>query len=277
MTEPDLPDHAVRTVLLVPVLDERATVDVVVDLAAGCRAAGVVDDVVVVDGGSVDGTAAAFAAAGVTVLHAARLPPGGDVLGKGDSVWRAAATLDADRIVLVDGDVEGLDVAAVARLAAGLDDPRVHLVKGAFARRQRDGGALRELGGRITELLARPLLARFAPDLDHVTQPLSGQQAVRTTTLRSLPVLTGYGLELGLLLAVRARHGADAVVGVELPAITHDSKADARLVPMAHEVLAAAAWGLGLTTDSAAIDSAEGPGAGLVVRPPTAPPTDRED
>ena len=264
------------TALLVPVLDERPTVDVVVALVRDCLAAGVVDRAVVVDGGSTDGTPEAFAAAGVEVLQAAAVDPDRPVAGKGGSVWRAAQVVEADAYVLVDGDVEGLGVDQVRDLRAALEGDGVHLAKGSFDRLQRDDGSVRELGGRVTELLARPLLARFAPDLDHVRQPLSGQQAVWRATLRGVPLLTGYGLELGLLLAVRQRHGAAAVVDVPLPPITHDSKADASLVPMAHQVLTAAAWGLGLEPGSTPLDPDADPGGGLEVRPATLTTTNHD-
>ena len=101
--------------------------------------------------------------------------------------------------------------------------------------------------------------------------PLSGQQAVRAATLRSLPLLSGYGLELGLLLAVRHHHGAAAIVDVPIAPISHDAKPDASLVPMAHEVMAAAAWGLGLD-GRPPLDPTLDPGGGLQVLPPTAAP-----
>lgn len=255
------------TVLVVPVLDEVATVDETAALVHACLGEGVVDRAVVVDGGSTDGTVAALGDADVEVLEAASLPPGGAPAGKGGSVRRATDHLEADRFVLVDGDLRGLGVEAVRALRDALDDPGVHLAKASFHRLQHRDGGHRELGGRVTELLARPLLHRFAPDLDHVHVPLSGQQAVRAATLRSLPLLSGYGLELGLLLAVAHRHGPTAVVDVPIPPISHDAKADASLVPMAHQVLAAAAWGLGLD-GTAPCDPDHAPGAGLRVLPP---------
>lgn len=255
------------TALLVPVLDEVATTGQVVALVRGCLADGIVDRAVVIDGGSTDGTVAALRTTGVDVLHTADLPPGGPQRGKGDSVRRATDAVEADRYVLVDGDLRGLGVAAVRALRDALDDDRIHLAKASFDRLQHDGTAHRELGGRVTELLARPLLHRFAPDLDHVRVPLSGQQAVRGETLRTLPLLSGYGLEVGLLLAVRHHHGAAAVADVPIPPISHDAKTDASLVPMAHQVLAATAWSLGLD-DRPPLDPTLDPGAGLEVLPP---------
>ena len=258
------------TALVVPVLDEAATVDETAALVHACLDEQVVDRAVVVDGGSTDGTVAALRAADVHVLVAADLPPGGPPPGKGGSVRRATDAIDAQRYVLVDGDLRGLEVDAVRALRDALDDERVHLAKASFHRLQRDGRTHRELGGRITEFLARPLLHRLAPDLDHVHVPLSGQQAVRGATLRSLPLLSGYGLELGLLLAVRHRHGADAIVDVPIPPISHDAKDDASLVPMAHQVMAAATWALGLD-GRPPLDATLDPGGGLAVLPSVVP------
>lgn len=260
------------TALVVPVLDEVATADDVAALVHACLDQDVVQRAVAVDGGSTDGTVDALREAGVEVLLATDLPPRGPVHGKGDSVRRATDVVEADRYVLVDGDLRGLDVTAVRALRDALDDQQIHLAKASFDRLQHDGSTHRELGGRVTELLARPLLHRFAPDLDHVRVPLSGQQAVRGETLRSLPLLSGYGLEVGLLLAIRHHHGAAAVVDVPIPPISHDAKSDASLVPMAHQVLAAAAWALGLDGQTP-LDMARTPGAGvqvLVPRPPSA-------
>lgn len=256
-----------RTVLVVPVLDEVETAGEVASLVGTCLDDGVVDRAVAVDGGSTDGTVPALEQAGVEVLHATALPPGGPQRGKGDSVRRATDAIAAGRYVLVDGDLRGLGPDAVRALRDALDDDDVHLAKASFDRLQHDGTTHRELGGRVTELLARPLLHRFAPDLDHVRVPLSGQQAVRGTTLRSLPLLSGYGLEIALLLAVRHRYGAAAVADVPIAPISHDAKADASLVPMAHQVLAGAAWALGLD-DGPPLDPARDPGSGLVVLPP---------
>ena len=257
------------TALIIPVLDEVATTGEIATLVGDCLTDSVVDRAVVVDGGSTDGTVAALEAAGIEVLHTVDLPPGGPQRGKGDSVRRAADVVGADRFVLVDGDLRGLGVEAVQALRDALDDGHIHLAKASFERLQRDGTTSRELGGRVTELLARPLLRRFAPDLAHVRVPLSGQQAVRGGTLRSLPLLSGYGLEMGLLLAVRHHHGPAAVVDVPIPPISHDAKSDASLVPMAHQVLAAAAWALGLGSGRP-LDVTLDPGAGVHVLPPGA-------
>ena len=259
------------TALVVPVLDEVATTDETAALVHACLDAGVVDRAVAVDGGSTDGTVVALRAANVQVLVAADLPPTGRVRGKGDSVRRATDLLDAERYVLVDGDLRGMEVDAVRALRDALDDDAVHLAKASFHRLQREDGSHRELGGRVTELLARPLLHRLAPDLDHVHVPLSGQQAVRGDTLRSLPLLSGYGLELGLLLAVRHHLGAAAITDVPIPPISHDAKPDSSLVPMAHQVMAAATWGLGLD-GTPPCDPTADPGAGLSILDPADPP-----
>lgn len=256
------------TVLLVPVLNERPTAEVVAALVTGCLDAGIVERAVVLDGGSTDGGPAVLRSLGVEVLDAAALPPGTQRRGKGDSVWRGVAAVEADRYVTVDGDVRGLRVADVAALRDALDGDGVHLAKASFARRQRDGEAEVLLGGRVTELLARPLLARFAPDLAHVGEPLSGQQSFTREVATTLPMLSGYGLEMGLLLAVRARFGAEAIVDVPIRSLSHDRKSDASLAPMARQVLAAATWGLGLHADGTHDDVARQPDDVVVVLGP---------
>lgn len=278
---PPLPHDRTHRTLVVPALDEVDAVPALVDLAATLD--GVVDRVVVVDGGSTDGTVEAARAAGLEVLVAAERGPSGDVLGKGDSLWRVA-DLDTDVVVWRDADVRGVDAADVDALARAVEVEGIALAKGRFTRLQEVDGAPRPLPGRITAFVARPLLALLAPDLDHVTEPLSGQVAVRAAVLADLPVVTRYGVDVGLVLDVATRFGPAAVSTVEVGPLTHRSKDDASLVPMAHDVAATIlARRRPLATDGPATspdpdpdpDVAEhlpcaGPAGPLVVRPPRA-------
>lgn len=186
------------------------------------------------------------------------LAPGGPAPGKGGAVARlvdhlrggtvasdrgpdaSAAHADPGVLVLLDGDVVGLGPASVAALVAPLaHDPAVALVKG-VCRRIVDGadgtGVLRS--GRVSELVARPALGLVAPALGHLTDPLSGQVAVRLDALDGVAPADGYGLELAMLLGVAERHGADAIVEVELEPIRHRHKDVDELVPVARDVMA---------------------------------------
>jgi dihydropteroate synthase len=215
----------------------------VAGLVRSCQDAGLVDRALVLDGGSTDGTPEAARRAGLTVLAAADLAPGGPAVGKGGAVARLVAHLRADHdapdvLVLVDGDVVGLGVDSVAALLAPLADPRVALVKGVCRRIVDPASEAVLRPGRVSELVARPALALLSPALAGLTDPLSGQVAVRLAALEGIDLADGYGLELAMLLAVEARHGADAIVEVALEPIRHRHKDVDELVPVARDVMA---------------------------------------
>lgn len=223
-------------VLLVPTRNEVGNVAHVAELVAACLAEGIVDRAVVLDGQSDDGTTAAALAAGLEVMPL-QADPDDPIEGKGDAVWRAAGTLEAGIVVLIDADVKGISPAGIADLVATVHNGAV-LAKGSFTRLQSHDEQVRPIGGRITEFLVKPLLRTLRPALGHVTEPLSGQLAIRGDVLRAIPLATGYGLEISMLLAVAQRHGDAAIVDVPLGQITHHEKTDARLVAMADEVAA---------------------------------------
>jgi len=257
------------SLLVIPARNEAASMPRCAALVERCVEHGIVDAAVVVVNGSTDDTLAAALDAGldalIPVTHALPAP----VLGKGDALWRALVMRPADRYVFVDADVQGIDHEAIAAMLAKLGDPGVRLVKGAFTRLQDSDGTVRPLGGRVTELLAKPLLHALAPELRHVREPLSGQLAVDGATIRNLPIVTGFGVEIAMLLDIAARYGSDAVASVDIGELTHRAKDDASLVPMANEVATALLASCGVLQPR--------PGAelmghvlpmGLVVRPP---------
>lgn len=216
--------------------------------AAMAIAAGTVGRAVVLDGGSRDGTPAAARTAGLEVVEAGSLPPGGPVRGKGDAVWRLLGTLrDDDLLVLLDGDVVGLDARSVTALLAPLTrDPEVRLVKGVCPR-VAPGTPDGLRSGRVSELVARPALQLLAPALASLADPLSGQVAVHAGTARRLALVGGYGLELAMLLGVLDAHGPAAVSEVVLAPIAHRTKDVDELVPVARDVLAVIVARLGGT------------------------------
>jgi glucosyl-3-phosphoglycerate synthase len=232
--------------------DEEHTVTGVVEPLIALRDEGVLHRVVVIDLGSSDHTAAAALAAGAEVLAAAEVQPDlGPVLGKGDAIWRAAQVVGDDVLVLLDGDLRGDLRAGVPLLLAPLAaDADVVLVKGHFRRVDADGRPTG--GGRVTEITARPLLSLLLPELTVLHEPLSGQVALRRSCLRELPVVTGWGVEIGMLLDVVGRWGLGAVAQADLGVIEHDPPSTEALSAMATDVMAtlldrAAAQGVPLT------------------------------
>jgi glucosyl-3-phosphoglycerate synthase len=225
--------------VLVPALDEAATVaGVVTPLVEELQ--GLVDEVVVVDGGSTDGTAGLAASAGAKVLH---LPPtahGHVPLGKGGALWWAQQQVDGDLLVFLDADVLPSRAATAVRLLTPLLlEPSVQFVKAAFDRPLTVDGVLHHgSGGRVTELLARPLLNAWWPQLAGFVQPLSGELAARRDLLAELPFATGYGLEIGMLIDVLALVGLDAMAQADIGERRHRHHSDAALGRMSAEVLA---------------------------------------
>ncbi|HET9444167.1 MAG TPA: glycosyltransferase, partial [Acidimicrobiales bacterium] len=196
------------------------------------RRDGLVDEVLVVDDGSSDTTADRARAAGATVLAG----PGGP--GKGEALARAVAATAAELLVFLDADVVRFSARFVTDLLAPLlRDPAVQLVKPAY-RRPLDGRPGE--GGRVTEILARPLLRRFFPELAGVAQPLAGESALRRSALTGgIALAGGYGVEIALLIDVYRRHGRAAVAEVDLGERAHRNRPLHQLRPHSDDVLAA--------------------------------------
>jgi glucosyl-3-phosphoglycerate synthase len=228
-----------RTVSVVlPALDEEATVGGVV---ASVRPllGGLVDELVVVDSGSTDATVAVAAAAGARVVRAAEVLTELEPLpGKGEVLWRSLAATTGELVVFLDSDLVGPDPGFVpALLGPLLAEPEVHLVKG-FYRRPLAGAG--DGGGRVTELMARPLLAALRPELSGVIQPLAGAYAGRRELLESVPFAAGYGVEIGLLLDAHALLGLAGLAQVNLGVREHRNRPLVELGRMASQVLATA-------------------------------------
>jgi glucosyl-3-phosphoglycerate synthase len=230
-----------------PARDEASTVGEIVrsireDL---CERRGIVDEVIVMDDGSTDGTAAVAADAGaqvVTVEDVLReLGPGS---GKGNVMWRSLFAARGDVICWVDADIRDFDVNFITGLLGPLlTDPSVGLVKG-FYRRPANG--LAHGGGRVTELVARPLISKLFPSLSGIVQPLAGATAGRRSVLEAVPFVEGWGVEFALLVDVVERFGLDRVAQVDLGRIEHDSQTLQKLGPQAMAVLTVALRRAGL-------------------------------
>jgi glucosyl-3-phosphoglycerate synthase len=229
--------------VVLPARNEAATIAGVVGACAELSGA-LVDELLVVDGGSDDGTADLAAAAGARVVQDRDLlPDHGPTQGKGDALWRSLSATTGDLVVWIDTDIRDPRPAFVSGLVGPLLlDPELQFVK-AFYERPLQLGDVRQPsgGGRVTELLARPLLNLFWPELATLVQPLSGEYAGRRTLLESLPFFTGYGVELGLLVDILAAAGPTAIGQVDLENRIHRNQDIASLSRMAFGIAQVAA------------------------------------
>jgi glucosyl-3-phosphoglycerate synthase len=221
-----------RVSVCIPARNEAATVAGVVGpvLDAADGPDPLVDEVILVDDGSVDGTGAIAHALGARVVRRDHRP------GKGAAMAEALRVATGDIVVFVDADVRNFGLHFVRGLVEPLvADPSVVLVKGTY-RRAGNGGTG---GGRVTELLARPLLRRLAPELAFLRQPLAGEVAVRREALQGLVLEPGYGVEIGMLMDVARVYGAGAIAQVDLGERVHRNRPLEELAGEADEVLAA--------------------------------------
>jgi glucosyl-3-phosphoglycerate synthase len=223
-----------RISVVLPARDEAATVAAIVRTVLSTVP--LVDEVVVIDDHSSDATAAVARAAGATVVSAADvLPEYGDGFGKGEAMWKSLSVVDGDLIVFCDADVRNFATHFVTGLLGPLltrDD--IGFVKG-FYDRPLDGKPGE--GGRVTELVAKPLLALLFPHLAGVAQPLAGECAARRDVLERVPFVSGYGVELGLLLDVADRFGIGAMAQTDLGVRIHRNRSLAELAPQAAAIL----------------------------------------
>lgn len=220
--------------VVLPALNEEATVADVVAVVRPLLGT-LVDELVVVDSGSTDDTAARAAAAGARVVHRTDvLPDLAPRPGKGEVLWRSLAATTGDLVVFLDSDLVDPDPDFVPALLGPLltrDD--VHLVKGFYRRplRLESTG-----GGRVTELAARPLLNALRPELAGVVQPLGGEYAGTREFLESVPFAPGYGVEIGLLLDAHTRYGLAGIAQVNLGVRKHRNRDLRQLGPMAAQI-----------------------------------------
>jgi glucosyl-3-phosphoglycerate synthase len=229
--------------ICLPARDEERTIGTILEQLVPLRDRGAVDQIVVVDNSS-DQTARIARELGVEVHDQERLAPElGPVLGKGDAMWRALPVLSGDVICFLDADSEHFGPHfACGLLGPIVCGPGISLVKGFYRRPFRVGGiTLPDGGGRVTELTARPLLNLFYPDLAAVEQPLAGELAARRELLERLPFVTGYGVDIALLIDAYREAGLDAIAQVDLDVRQNAHQPLRDLAPMAFSVLRALA------------------------------------
>jgi glucosyl-3-phosphoglycerate synthase len=230
-----------------------------------------IDEIVVIDSDSDDDTAGQARAAGAKVhISSEILPELEPVRGKGEAIWKSLFVTSGDIIAFLDADLTEWDTHFVTGvLGPLLVDRRVELVKGFYDRLASDpagsggpgvsvrlavsgssvgsggsgvsGGSAESVsleGGRVTELVARPLLNRRWPALSAIVQPLAGEWAVRRSTLEALGVPVGYGVDLAALIDVHLRSGPRAIAQVDLGRRGHQHQSLRDLGAMALELIA---------------------------------------
>ena len=208
-----------RVSVVLPARDEETTIGPIVSSIRRqlIKQVGLVHEIIVVDSRSADSTAERAARAGAMVY---RVGPRGRDGGKGGAMQTGLARMSGEVGVFLDADIEDFDPAFVVRLLDPLlRDPSLVIVKGFYDRPSPGGG-----GGRVTELVARPLLRRIEPRLLGLTQPLAGECAFVRAPLLRLPFVSGYGVETGMLLQVLRAHGLDAIGQVDLGMRLHSQQ-----------------------------------------------------
>ncbi|MEU9301791.1 glucosyl-3-phosphoglycerate synthase [Streptomyces sp. NPDC048269] len=210
--------------VVLPALDEEATVGAIVEVIRRELIEGLpcplVDELVVIDSGSSDRTAEVAAKAGARVVHRDEiLPRIPAVPGKGEVLWRSLLATGGDIVCFVDADLRDFSADFVSGIVGPLlTEPDVQFVKAMYDRPLGDAPGQ---GGRVTELVARPLLNLHWPQLAGFVQPLGGEYAVRRSLLERLPFPVGYGVELGLLVDALHTVGLDALAQVDVGVRVH--------------------------------------------------------
>ncbi|QWF84365.1 glucosyl-3-phosphoglycerate synthase [Amycolatopsis sp. CA-230715] len=231
-----------RISVVLPARDEEETVGAIVgairrDLMEELP---VVDELVVVDSRSTDRTAAVAAGAGASVVaQDAVLPALARLDGKGDALWKRLAATTGDFVVFVDADLRDFTTAYVTGLLGPLlADDEIGYVKG-FYHRPLAGAENTDAdgGGRVTELVARPLLNLYWPELAGMVQPLAGEYAGRRELLESIPFVAGYGVEIGHLIDLAEAHGIEVLAQVDLGHRKHRHQSTQALGRMSGQIV----------------------------------------
>ena len=197
----------------IPCRNEAETIGDLVRMIDQSLLGSLVDEMIVLDDGSTDGTADIAEEAGATVVpvdvvHFFH----GSARGKGNALWSSLVASNGDFVVWCDGDITSFTPEWIVRLVMPLlIDEELGLVKASYQRPSHLGG-----GGRTTELVARPLLSLFFPELAELQQPLAGEYAGRRSMLESIPFATGWGVEIGMIVDMFEKFGVNSLGQVDL-------------------------------------------------------------
>lgn len=233
--------QGVTVSVCIPTLNEEPTIAEIVRVIRSqlMDRVPLVDEVVVMDSASTDATVAVAEAHGATVYQERDvLPQVEPYSGKGEALWKSLFVLRGDLILWLDADIADFDPRFVCGpLGPLLTDPDVGYVKSLYHRPVADQGRGPVGGGRVTELVARPMINMFWPHLAGLIQPLAGEYAGRRAVLEQVPFFTGYGVEFGLIVDVAERFGLDSIAQVDLDHRAHRHREMEDLSRMAFAVL----------------------------------------
>ncbi len=231
-----------RVSLCIPTLNEEKTIgkEIVIFRSELVERYPLVDEIAVIDSGSTDNTREIAAAFGAEVYLASDiLPEVGDKRGKGENLWKAIYQLNGDIICYVDADIKNIHPRFCTGLVAPLIyQDSIHYVKAFYDRPLAFSQGIRPSGGgRVTEILVRPLFSLFFPELTALIQPLSGEYAVRRPILESIPFPIGYGVETSHILDVYQKFGLDAFGQTDLDQRVHRNQTTLALGKMSFGIL----------------------------------------
>jgi glucosyl-3-phosphoglycerate synthase len=198
------------------------------------------DEIAVIDSSSTDNTRKVAEHFGARVFESRGiLSKYGSYRGKGENLWKSLYVLEGDIIVWVDADISNIAPKFVYGLIGPLlEDDTVAYVKAFYERPIRSSKGISSTGGgRVTEILVRPLFSCFYPCLARLIQPLSGEYAGRRSLLEQLSFSVGYGVELGHLIDILQLSGIEALAQVDLDLRIHRNQTTAALGKMAYGIL----------------------------------------
>jgi len=227
--------------VFIPTLNEAKTIwNIVSTIQSDLMAIGLVDEIIVIDSGSTDSTREIAAAAGAkTCLATDILPNLAPQVGKGENLWKALHVATGDIICYIDGDIENFHPGFVTGLVGPLlTDDGIDYVKGFYERPLAYGDESHSTGGgRVSEILIRPLISLFYPELSGILQPLAGEYAARRSTLESLEFPVGYGVEIAHLIDLAQNQQLHRIAQTDLVKRIHRNRGDAELGGMAFAIL----------------------------------------
>ncbi len=234
--------QGVKISLCIPTLNEEATIgkEIVILKSELMSRYHLLDEIAVIDSGSEDQTREIAASFGASVYLARDiLPEMGEKRGKGENLWKAIYQLSGDIIVYVDADIKNIHARFVYGLLAPLIyRPEIKYVKAFYERPLAYSQGVRPSGGgRVTEILIRPLFSLFFPELTGMIQPLSGEYAVRREVLERIPFPIGYGVETSHLIDVYQKWGLEAFAQTDLDQRVHRNQSTRALAKMSFGIL----------------------------------------